>query len=131
MRKVLIMLSLISFPLIVCAQTTEKQKVLIEQYQPADQQLIELGEKHFKEMNQDIDKQLKNMTPKQKAAMTDSLRYMERKKARISGDNSAEIEVNGNGEDAIRKYFNKFSSPDLYIPLTEPEIVEVDVDSLK
>lgn len=130
MKKFLFVLSLASFPLVVCAQTTEKPaKILVEQYQPADQALIDLGKKHAAEMNKDIDANLKEMSKKQKAVMVDSLKNMERRKVQLTGDDSEVIEIKGDGDAAIKDFFDKASAPDLFVPFNEPELVEVDIDS--
>ena len=133
MKKILFVLCATLLPALVCAQATDDintdnaapDKVFVERYNPRDQRFIDLEAKHRAEINRSIDNTLRHMDDKQIAVMTSFMNANETKKAKLSGDFDSAKYVDGKDAKSIKKYIEDSFNAEIYVPMSEPELVEV------
>lgn len=132
MKKLLLILSFTALPLVVSAQEPQTEtKIWVERYQKSDEDAMKMAIESRKEINNNLDKTLSDMNDGQKATMANMMRKAEKKKAKLSGNANDTIEIKGNDDKAIKKYVNDSFNTDAYVPLSKPELIQVDIDSLE
>ena len=130
MKKLILLLSLLAFPSVVCAQTpttTAKNvtadKKFIEVYPEHEQKLMDIEKKNRQEINREIDS-LKDMSKGQRKTMENFLEKVDKNTAKRTGAyKPKEIKDINNG---IEIYINNEYEDSAYRPLVKPILLEVE-----
>lgn len=127
MKKTLLILTAAFFPAIVCAQVVVEAdgKVYEEKYNSIDQRMVDLEAEHRAEVNRRIDNTLRHMNKNEVSIMTNFVNGYEKKKANTAGDYDKERFIESKDKKAIKKYVEDSFNTESYVPMSEPELVEV------
>lgn len=127
MRKTLLILTTAFIPSIVCAQVLVEAngKVYEEKYNSIDQRMIDLEAEHSAEISRKIDNTLRHMNKNEISIMTNFVNEYEKKKANSSGEYDKERLIESKDKNAIKKYVEDSFNTESYVPMSEPELVEV------
>jgi len=128
MNKIFLIFAMVLFPTIVSAQSVVEidGKFYEEKYNARDQKFIDLEAEHRAEINRGINNTLRNMSDKEIAIMTGFINANENKKANITGDFDNKKNVEGKDATAVRKYIENSFNTESYVPMSEPELVEIE-----